>query len=406
MVRPLVVRLDRSGGLSTIVQEARCLEAVAGRLPVPAVVASGDDPSVLGAPFVILERLGGETIPRKLLRDERYATARGRLVAQAVDALAAIHATGPEAVPGLDASDPLETWAGVLHTLDEPHPALELGLRWLVDHRPPPSGHTLVHGDFRLGNLLVDEEGLTGVLDWELAHVGDPAEDLGWMCVRAWRFSSPLPALGLAGYEELLSAYEAASGRRVDRTALDWWEAFGTWRWGVMCVLMASHARAMGRLSVELAAIGRRACENESDLLACLARSGLGLPIPSAPAEAGQPGGRTLHDRPSAAELVGAVRRFLDEEVRPATAGSTAFHARVAVNVLATVERELASGAGTDERWRELLARAGCASDEELAGRLASGDLAYDDASVLEVVAYEVAVKLAVAHPGYELDQS
>ena len=128
----------------------------------------------------------------------------------------------------------------------------------------------MVHGDFRLGNLFGGPEGLRAVLDWELVHLGDPLEDLGWLCVRAWRFGAEPRVGGFGTVDDLVAAYEAESGRQVDRDALDWWEVLGTLKWGIICAMQAAtHLTGMVR-SVELAAIGRRVCEVESDLLELL----------------------------------------------------------------------------------------------------------------------------------------
>jgi aminoglycoside phosphotransferase (APT) family kinase protein len=154
--------------------------------------------------------------------------------------------------------------------LGQSHPTFELVFRWLERNRPNSTRTTLVHGDFRLGNLMIDTNGLCGVLDWELAHIGDPMEDLGWLCVRAWRFGSRLPVAGVGDYETLISAYQEASGVSVDREVVRWWEVLGTLKWGIMCIVQtSSHLLAMTR-SHELAAIGRRVCENEYDLFLAL----------------------------------------------------------------------------------------------------------------------------------------
>ena len=122
-------------------------------------------------------------------------------------------------------------------------------------HRP---GTAIVHGDFRLGNLIVDGDGLAAVLDWELAHLGDPMEDLGWLCVKAWRFGGRGPVAGLGGYEELFAAYSEASGRPVDPAVVRWWEVLGTLKWGIMCIMQANAHLTGASRSHELAAIGRR----------------------------------------------------------------------------------------------------------------------------------------------------
>ena len=103
-------------------------------------------------------------------------------------------------------------------------------------------------------------------MDWELVHIGDPMEDVGWLCVKAWRFGSPEPVAGLAAYESLFEAYEAAGGPHIDPEVVRWWEVFGTLKWGIICIMQAdAHLTGVAR-SHELAAIGRRVCENEHDL--------------------------------------------------------------------------------------------------------------------------------------------
>jgi aminoglycoside phosphotransferase (APT) family kinase protein len=224
-----------------------------------------------GSTTLITRFVHGETIARKLLRDDEYEGARPRLVGQLARALARIHRIPTSAVPGLEPIDLVEVYRGHLDLLGQPHPTFELAFRWLDAHRPPPSPEpSVVHGDFRLGNLIVDSNGLAAVIDWELAHLGDPIEDLGWMCVPAWRFGSPLPAAGVGTRRELLDAYAAESGQTVDLATLHWWEVAGIVRWGVMCITQAHAHRSGATRSHELAAIGRRVCENEHDLFLAL----------------------------------------------------------------------------------------------------------------------------------------
>ena len=186
----------------------------------------------------------------------------------------------------------------------------------------------MLHGDFRNGNLIVGEDGIRAVLDWELVHRGDPMQDLGYLCVRAWRFGGPGPVGGFGSYEDLFAGYERVSGEPVDREAVRWWEVFGTVWWGGACMLQAWRHLSGAERSVELAAIGRRVWEQEYDVLLALAMSSHGVP--------------------TTAELVAAVREFLSDDVMPATEGRLQFHARVAANVLAQVERELALGPPAD----------------------------------------------------------
>jgi aminoglycoside phosphotransferase (APT) family kinase protein len=244
--------------------------ARAGGVRVPEVVAASTDPELLGAPFMITGLVPGETIARKILRDPEFEPARAALPAQLGQALAALHAVPVEAVTGLEAVDQVEQYRQVLDDSGQPHPAFELAFRWLRAHRPPANDPAIVHGDFRLGNLIVDHDGLAAVIDWELAHIGDPMEDLGWLCVKAWRFGSSLPVAGVGHYEQLFNAYAAAGGQPVDPEVVRWWEVLGTLKWGIMCIMQASaHLGGLSR-SHELAAIGRRVCENEHDVLLLL----------------------------------------------------------------------------------------------------------------------------------------
>jgi len=181
--------------------------ARAGDVPVPATHYLLDDADGLGAGYV-MERVEGETIPRKILRDGRFADALPRMAEQAGDILARIHALDVSGIAGLpapgDGSKPaavlLEQYRGLIDHFAEPHPMFELALRWLEDEMPDDRGQTLVHGDFRNGNFIVGPEGIRSVLDWELAHVGDPLEDLGWLCVKSWRFGFADKTVGGFGH--------------------------------------------------------------------------------------------------------------------------------------------------------------------------------------------------------------
>lgn len=272
---PLILRRDPPGRPSTrdCANEARLLQAArrAG-VPVPAPRWGESTGEALGAPFIVMDRVEGETIPRRILRDETLAAARQGLVSQCAAALARVHAAP---LNGLDFLGPpqspqqlAQTQLSTLAALGEPHPVFELALRWLNSRLPSSRQPALVHGDFRIGNVIVGREGLQAVLDWELAHVGDPAEDLGWFCVRAWRFGNDdRPAGGMGSREDLLEAYVAAGGVPIEAGDLRFWEVYGTLRWGIMCILQASFHLSGATRSVELAAIGRRACEMEWALL-------------------------------------------------------------------------------------------------------------------------------------------
>lgn len=275
---PLILQRARQGAARQMSTEVALLQAAHRHgVPVPEVVVDGSRSEVLERPFMIVRRVEGETIARKILRDERFGRARPQVATQMARAAAQLHQIDPAGIDGLADDDQLAQYRTVLDQLSleqeklygvhDGHPVCEVAFRWLEQNRPPLTHRAVVHGDFRLGNMIVDDSGLVAVLDWELAHIGDPMEDLGWMCVRAWRFGGDKPAAGLGTYDEICDAYAEVSGIRPDRDSLRWWEVLGTLKWGIMCVMQAhTHLSGVVR-SHELAAIGRRVCENEWDLI-------------------------------------------------------------------------------------------------------------------------------------------
>lgn len=235
--------------------------------PVPHILVASDSPAALGNAFLICERIAGETIVRRIQRQLDEA-GRRRLLVDCARALAAIHRARSDA-PGLVEQDLLAEWRQRTDDMGETTATFEWAFRWLREHRPAPAPNRLVHGDFRMGNLIVDDGALAAVLDWELVHLGDIHEDLAWFCLRAWRFGAPatLAAGGLGGIEEFVEAYQNAGGPPVNRETLHWWMVLGTLRWGMICRYQAERHLSGQTRSVELAAIGRRVCETEWDVL-------------------------------------------------------------------------------------------------------------------------------------------
>jgi aminoglycoside phosphotransferase (APT) family kinase protein len=356
--RPLILRRDppgRPGQPGSMALEANAMRAC-GRagLRVPEVILD-DDGTNLGTAGLVMSRVPGETLARRILRDDVFGHARTVLAAQLGEFLAGLHAIDPAEVPGVQSVDTLATYWDRYTQMDDVSPTFEKAYAWLDANRPPSVDQVVVHGDLRMGNIIVDADGLAAAIDWELVHLGDPLEDLGWLCVKAWRFGSPLPVGGVGTIDELVDAYEARSGREVDRDAFHWWLVMNTLKWGIGCMGQASVHLTGAMRSVELAAIGRRVCEQEWDLIELLA------PDEWAAARAevrddvvsDVPG---LHGRPTARELLDAVHEFLTNDVMPGTQGRLSFHARVAANVVAIVQRELAQPVrpvgGTD--WASL----------------------------------------------------
>ncbi|HYO04087.1 MAG TPA: phosphotransferase family protein [Mycobacterium sp.] len=248
--------------------------AAAAGAPVPRVLVADDSSAALGNPYLVCDFIGGETIVRRIERalDD---DSRSDLVRQCARALAAIHRADPRGI-GLEASDQIDEWHAQLDEMGDTTATFEWAFRWLAAHRPPASPNVLVHGDFRMGNLIIDTSEhparLAAVLDWELTHAGEVYEDLAWFCIRAWRFGAPesLGAGGLGSIDDFLLAYEDASGATLDRAAMRWWLVLSTLHWGVICRYQAERHLSGQTRSVELAAIGRRVCETEFDLLTLL----------------------------------------------------------------------------------------------------------------------------------------
>ena len=243
-------------------------------LPSPRVLHVLGPQDGLGTGF-IMQRIEGETIARKILRDEKFARARPMLARQLGEVAAGIHGLPLSRLPELRSMTAAKEIAELerdYRSFDWPRPVFELALRWLRDHDPGPAREvTLVHGDFRHGNLVIGPDGLRAVLDWELAHLGDPMEDLGWICVNSWRFGEiDKPVGGFGTREQLFAGYQSA-GRRADPDRVMFWEVMGTLRWGVMCCGMMQRFRRGPEHSIERAMIGRRASETEIDLLRLLA---------------------------------------------------------------------------------------------------------------------------------------
>lgn len=279
---PLILRRDP--GTSTMQtqrrEEYRVQQAAfAAGVAVPRPYWVAEDDRELGSPSYVMARVEGETLPRRLLRDEAYAGARSVMTAQLGAALARIHAIDPDAhdlgflaapapgeAPGLAE---LERYEQIFRGIaPEPHPVFELAFRWLRQRLPEAAHRTLVHGDYRVGNVMFGPEGVRAILDWELSHVGDPAEDLGWLCVRAWRFGNDhLPVGGIGRREELLAAYQEAGGAPVTLERVRFWEVFGNLKWATICIAQAkTHLDGLVQ-SVELASLGRRTAETELELL-------------------------------------------------------------------------------------------------------------------------------------------
>ncbi len=278
MHRALILRRAPGGGGEArnataigLPAEAALIEAaVAAGVPAPGIAHVCVPQDGLGDAF-IMDCVEGETIARKILRDDDYAAARPALAAQCGTALARVHAIPTGTLPPLPESfgtDQIASYEEIYRSFDAPRPVFELAIQWLRANAPRPLEPVLVHGDFRLGNLMIDSNGLAAVLDWELAHIGDPREDIAWACINSWRFGVADKRVGGFGdLPDLLDAYRLAGGVEVTEAEIDWWEMLGSLKWGVMCLIMYEAFRSGADASVERATIGRRVSETEIDLV-------------------------------------------------------------------------------------------------------------------------------------------
>lgn len=309
----------------------------------------------LGAGFV-MEWIDGETLGGKIARAPEFAEARKTLARQCGEILARLHAVDVQAAGLGDVLESFTPEHSVRKThaayleLRSPQPMIDFTAMWLLQNLPDARPLKLVHSDFRNGNLIVDPaRGVVAVLDWELAHVGDPMRDLGWLATRSWRFGVPEKEVGGFGdLDDLVAGYEGVSGETVDRSAIRFWEVFGSFWWAVGTLSMGQSFRVGMETSLERPAIGRRSSECQIDCVNLL--------IPGK-AEAPARVERSLSttDLPRTDELIVGVRDFLKGEAAQAMTGRNQFLARVGANALDIVLRELALGPDAVRREAEAL---------------------------------------------------
>ncbi|MFN8531897.1 MAG: phosphotransferase family protein [Anaerolineae bacterium] len=241
----------------------------------------GDDPSILGGAFFLMDYVEGIAIGRKVVSAPDLAYAREVLPAQMAEQLALIHRLNPAEFSFLArpvqsaAQDAIDQTARTLEVLGIRSPVFAFCLHWAARHLPVESEPTFIHGDFRIGNLLVNAKGLVAVADWEFCHLGDPCEELGYLCMRDWRFGvGTLRMGGIAHRETFLQTYEAASGRAISRAAVDWWELMGNIRWAAISLSQANRHLSGREPSIELASLGRRSAEMQYESLKLIERMG------------------------------------------------------------------------------------------------------------------------------------
>ena len=238
--------------------------------PVPEIIMEFSEGAEIGEGYV-MQSVGGETIPRKILRDDSYKNIRNKLPYEIGKSLAQIHKTRLEKLQDLEKitfSESLEKLFIIYESFDQPQPVFDLAFKWLENQKILDYEEVLVHGDYRFGNFIISEKKLESIIDWELAHIGNPMEDLGWLCVRSWRFGNVNKrAAGLGDVDDLIAGYESNSKIKIDKSQLDMWQLYGSLKWGIICMVQTFAHLSGAVKSLEKAAIGRRVSETEFDLM-------------------------------------------------------------------------------------------------------------------------------------------
>ena len=340
----LAPQAEATGVHPGLAVEARLMQVARSvGVPEPEVFHVLEEEDGLGEGF-LMEWLDGEALGARIVRSPEFESVRPKLAFECGRILARIHAIDLQA-SGLDqALEPItpaefveQTWERY-REFPTPQPMIDYAGRWLLDHLPDTPELKLVHNDFRNGNFMIDGQGIIAVLDWEVAHIGDPMRDLGWICTNSWRFGrSDLPVGGFGHYEDLFAGYEAESGQPVDPERVRFWEVFGSFWWAIGCLGMAEHYRSGPDQTVERPAIGRRSSECQVDCVNLL------IPGPAELVAGEDP--TAASEMPRLDELLISVRDYLRGDVMAETSGRTNFLARVAGNSLDIVLRDLEFGA-------------------------------------------------------------
>ncbi len=378
--------------------------ALAVGVPEPEVYYVLQREDDLGDGF-LMEWLDGEALGARIVRSPEFEAIRPKLAYECGKVLAQIHsidldATGLRARLGeISPAEFVEqTWERY-RLLETPQPMIDYVARWLMENLPEQHESALVHNDFRNGNFMLSADGIVAVLDWEVAHVGDPMRDLGWICTNSWRFGVSDPVGGFGQYEDLFKGYEDESGKKVDPEHVRFWEVFGSFWWSVGSLGMAEHFRSGPDKTVERPAIGRRTSECQVDCVNLL--------IPGPVELVKESPGFTSIDIPRTDELLVSVRDFLRNDVMEETSGRTNFLSRVAANSLDIVLRELSLGPVHQARELDRLQKL-CQSEDALdvlRGRLVAElrdkKISLDDEALQHHLRQTVVNQIAIDQPRY-----
>ena len=393
---------DNLGAISLAAQADLIEAAEAGGVTVPTVLARLEPRHGLGEGF-IMSRVEGETLPHRILGQPDFAAAQAQLTQQCARELARIHALDPANLPDeLLYLPPLElvrVQAEKYRKAGALLPVFDFALRWLQQNAPPATAPVLLHGDFRMGNLMIGASGIAAVLDWELAHLGDTASDMAYLCAPSWRFVHyDKPVGGFDQIDALLQAYREHSGRDIEPARLRYWLVFSTLWWGIVCLAMGELWRSGGDRSLERAVIGRRVSEVETDLL-LLFEEALGLADRDRltwqpPSEC------AFEGEIDYAELLTALGEWNRQSVQPVTSGHQQFESRVAGNALGIARRHARWAGGFEQTSRDRLRAIGM-DHGSLCQGLAEGRIELDNAAVWNHLRLSALERMTIDQPRY-----
>ncbi len=367
----------------------------------PEVLAKLTADDRLGQGFLMVRALG-ETLPHKILGKTEFAEALNQLTVQCATELAKIHAinvsTLPKEIQRADPATLLQLQEEAYRDLRVTIPAYDYAFRWLEDNIPTAEAPVLLHADFRMGNLMIDKTGISAVLDWELAHLGDPMEDLSYLCTPSWRFGHyEQEAGGFDSAENLIFAYETASGSKVDRSRFDWWLIYNTLWWGVACLRMGHSYRDGSVHVLERTIIGRRASEVEIDLLL------LFEPMRKSESSKLSWHEKALlpeHGEVEYAEILNALIEWNKEKIMPQQEGHALFESRVANNALGIAQRHASWAGKYAENRNQRLANIGV-STEQLCAKLRHGEREIEEPEIWDHLRLSALERLSIDQPKY-----
>ena len=265
------IKDEESNNFVGVINEANIMDlAYQYDVPVPKILKVIDDKDI-GKGF-FMEFINGETLGNRIVNSELFNSTRPKLASRCGEIIARIHNIPVSKLDNIrtsDANGEITRYEEAYRNHGQQIPVFEYALSWLKDNIPKEVPLKLVHGDFRNGNLIISKNDyVSAVLDWEIFHIGDPYEDLSWICVNSWRFNKiDLPVGGFGNREDMYQSYEEESGEKVDRNRAKFWEILGTLKWGIMCLNMIEIYRSGYDNSVDRVSIGRRSSETEIDLI-------------------------------------------------------------------------------------------------------------------------------------------